>query len=220
MGVKQQPMIMKRYGAAATATFGEEIITGGYDGDRALKTTEIRREDGSWHYFDVDLPEPTWGHCMVAINEDQLLLVGGWNYHEYMNTGYLLDKTNIGEGWQQKASLKTKRHSHSCSLVYDSDQNPFVVVAGGVNGGYLDSSELFDIRYETWSEGPKLPTATSGAKMIGPYHIGGSETRTDILKIEKFSSGWQWILVGNLKYGKIYFDAVEIQLTIECNGWT
>jgi len=135
---------------------------------------------------------------------------------------YLLDKTNIGEGWQQKPSLKTKRKQHSCSLVYDSDQNPFVVVAGGGNAYTysLDSSELFDLRTETWSEGPKLPSATHGSKMIGPYHIGGTETTWDILKIEKFSSGWQWILVGYLKYGKSHFDAVEIQLTSECNGWT
>merc|ERR1711915_134569 len=115
---------------------------------------------------------------------------------------------------------KTKRWKHSCSLVHDSDQNPFVVVAGGYNSGTLDSSELFDLRTETWSDGPKLPKVTHSAKMIGPYHIGGFYTGTDILKIEKFSSGWQWILVGYLKYGKSHFDAVEIQLTSECNGWT
>jgi len=219
---KQRPLIKKRSGAATT-TFGDEIIiSGGSDnGDRALETTEIRRDDGSWQSFVVDLPEPTFRPCMVAINASQIILVGGINDDdEVISTVYLLDKTNIGEGWQQKPSLKTKRKYHSCSLVYDSDQNPFVVVAGGVNGGYLDSSELFDLRTETWSEGPKLPKATNGAKMIGPYHIGGSETYMDILKIEKFSSGWQWTLVGNLKYGKHSFDAVEIQLTSECNGWT
>merc|ERR1719474_1122205 len=98
---KQQPMIKKR-AWAATATFGEEIITGGYDGDRVLETTEIRREDGSWHYFDVDLPEPTSNHCMVTISSTKILFLGGWNGDDYTSTVYLLDKTNIGEGWQQK----------------------------------------------------------------------------------------------------------------------
>merc|ERR1711915_404257 len=187
------------------------------DGNSLLKTTEIRRNDGSWHYFDVDLPEPTYHHCMVAINASQIFLVGGYNDHEYLNTVYLLDKTNICEGWQQKPSLKTKRNGHSCSLVYDSGQNPFVVVAGGLDYlDYLDSSELFDLRTETWSEGPKLPKATSGAKMIGPYHIGGNpNSYTDILKIEKVSSIWQWRHVGNLTYEKYSFDAIEIQLTSE-----
>ena len=93
-------------------------------------------------------------------------------------------------------------------------------MAGGSNPRILDSSELFDLRTETWSEGPKLPTATYEAKMIGPYHIGGYYTRTGILKIEEFSSGWQWTHVGNLTYGKYWFDTVEIQLTSDCNGWT
>merc|ERR1719499_2862523 len=114
--------MIKKRGFAAAATFGEEIITGGYDGDRLLKTTEIRREDGSWHYFDVNLPEPTRSHCMVTINATKILLVGGFNDDdEYLSTVYLLDKINIGEGWQQKPSMKSKRAQHSCSLVYDSD---------------------------------------------------------------------------------------------------
>merc|ERR1711915_277647 len=80
---------------------------GGSDGDSLLETTEIRREDGSWHYFDVDLPEPTYIHCIVTISATKILLIGGRNDDsEYLSTVYLLDKTNIGEGWQQKPSLK------------------------------------------------------------------------------------------------------------------
>merc|ERR1719493_539435 len=118
---KQQSMIKKRAWAAATK-YGEEIlVSGGSDDDRILETTEIRHEDGSWHYFVVDLPEPTYGHCMVTIDTSKIFLVGGRNAdYELLSTVYLLDKTNIGEGWQQKASMKTKRYEHSCSLVYDS----------------------------------------------------------------------------------------------------
>jgi len=221
---KQNHMLEKRWYAAG-AKLGEDfIISGGWGDDGSdLKTTEIRRKDGSWEYFELDLPEPNWGHCMVTIDSNRIFLAGGRRDTIMgLSSVYIYNKMNQSIGWERKQYLNIGRWSHSCSLIYDSEQNPFVIVAGGAwESGRLVSSELFDLRTETWSDGPKLPKSSMYAKMVGPYHIGGyPATGKDILKIEKFSSGWQWTHIGELTHRADSFDAVEIQLTPDCNGWS
>ena len=53
---------------------------------------------------------------------------------------------------KQGPSLNTPRIGHSCSTMRDGETT-FIIVAGGYNGGYLDSVEIYDPTNNTWHQG-------------------------------------------------------------------
>ena len=52
----------------------------------------------------------------------------------------------------QGPSLNMKRAEHSCSTMRDAEKI-FIVAAGGYNGAYLDSVEIYDPTDNTWHSG-------------------------------------------------------------------
>ena len=53
------------------------MVTGGIDGNSWLtNTTEIYSTAGVWSQ-GPPLPKPVWGHCVVQLDNDNTLLVGG-----------------------------------------------------------------------------------------------------------------------------------------------
>jgi hypothetical protein len=51
-------------------------VTGGIDGGLVQSTTEIYSTSGNWTSGPV-LPKTLWGHCMVQLDSNNTLLVGG-----------------------------------------------------------------------------------------------------------------------------------------------
>ena len=55
------------------------LVTGGYDGDNRLDTTEILRPGSDWQVItSARLPRPMWG-VGVATLDNRVLLFGEWN---------------------------------------------------------------------------------------------------------------------------------------------
>ncbi len=85
-------MTVPRHHAAASShpTLGL-IITGGWDGTKYLRSTESTA-DGSAFISDYEqLPEPSFNPCQVTVDEDTVMLFGGYNGTTMMNTAYTLD---------------------------------------------------------------------------------------------------------------------------------
>ena len=59
----------------------------------------------------------------------------------------------ISEMFFRMASMPRKREGHSCGLVTNSVQGPEIVAAGGYNGGYLDTVDIYTVYTESWREG-------------------------------------------------------------------
>ena len=107
------------------------------------------------------------------------------------------------------------RSGHSCVLVVDQFNQKKIVVAGGYNGGYLKSTEIYDLNKEVWTRGPDLPTTVWGSSMVtaapgskyAAYLVGGYQggsTANKIFSINKKMD--QWNEVGRFttpRYGHV-----------------
>ena len=49
--------------------------------------------------------------------------------------------------------MPTNRQNHMCGLVKDPEGSPEIVAAGGYNGGYLDTVDIYTVYTESWREG-------------------------------------------------------------------
>ena len=209
----------RRWASSFMAENGEVWIAGGWNGSERLSSIEVRNKDGSWTFSSVELPVKVAGHCMVSIDENQLLLIGGHNWENgYLASVYLYDKrTNI---WERKEDMAERRTQPSCSSFEGK-----VIVSGGRNSRSLASSEIFDPVTNSWAKGPELPSATEKAKTIKvgevTYHIGGESSRTDILRLDRVNSTTlKFNKVGSLSKEKFNFDVLEIKISkSNCNGW-
>ena len=112
--------------------------------------------------------------------------------------------------------MQVARRGHSCVLVVDQFNQKKIVVAGGYkNGGYLKSTEIYDLNTQVWTRGPDLPTTVWGSSMVtaapgskyAAYLVGGYQggsTANKIFSINKKMD--QWNEVGRFtapRYGHI-----------------
>ena len=215
----------KRYiPGSVTLANGDWWISGGWNGPVRYASTEIQGSDGTWTP-SVDLPTELQRHCMVKIDENRILLAGGVDQmNKPQHFAYIYDtSTNT---WEAVESMTEPRYALSCALI---EENKVMVVGGiGRSGERLSSSEIFNVAENSWEAGPLLPVWTFNAQMVTvdgvSYHIGGrtsvEQRTTDIYRLDKINSEWQFKKVGNLNKGKSGFDVVEIKLsTSNCNGW-
>ena len=220
-----------RKSAASAFIKGKWWIAGGYDFDERayLWTSEVRGDDDRWspvvdlpskmrQSLVVDLPSKMRQHCMVNIDENRVLLTGGFDGN-YLSSTYLYDaRTNK---WEKKKSFSTKRRAHSCALI---EKNKVMIVAG-YNGRYISSSEIYSMETNTWQKGPSLPKGTYDAQMVTvhgrTYHMGGIGLKTDSFRLHKVNSfTLAWKKVGDLRVGKSDFKVVPIKFSSKtCNGW-
>ena len=167
------------------------MVSGGWDGNTVLRSTELYDGDG-W-IFGQDLPSGVVGHCTVYLPGYGVFLVGGFtNDGRVPDTyGYDLD-TGL---WVQKASMARPREYHACSA-YDGE-----IWVGGTFPGD-DTTEVFNAERNEWRAGPQLPYQAfypgefvSHEKQL--FYVGGSqEKRIHRLKEEKDG----WIYVSNCLY--------------------
>jgi len=165
-GYQEMPgLINKRTDAASVVTPLGLWVTGGYDGDQVLDTTEIWSNNQCRPH--VRLPERLSGQCLTTLNQTHVLLTGGYGELGSSSAVYIYsDKT----GFYRIEDMNTPRKYHGCSVINDST----VLVAGGANDDYraLSSTEYLDLTSLTWSAGPELPKNVYPAQMLGPEELG------------------------------------------------
>ena len=116
--------------------------------------------------------------------------------------------------------MQVAREGHSCVLVVDQFNQKKIVVAGGHgNGGYLKSTEIYDLNTQVWTRGPDLPTTVSYSSMVtaspgskhAAYLVGGYQGGSVANKIFAINNNMdQWIEVGRLTTPRKYHVALRI----------
>jgi hypothetical protein len=154
-------MAQKRNTAAASMTPAGMMVTGGWDGNDQLATTEYY--SGQW-VRGPDMPVAMFGHCQVTVDTSVIvtgnittvtqtvtninIITGGWDAggRRRLNTVYQL----MGNTWTTLESMKKARYGHSCEHYRGQ-----VVVMGGTGG---TSVEILDMSTLQWRTGPGLPS--------------------------------------------------------------
>ena len=143
------------------------VITGGEDGG-FLSTTEISRDGITFEYY-TPLPIGLYGHCMVALdNDDGEFFIGGGYSSGVSNKAFI----HKGNQWVEVQQMPTARGCKKSNLEVQGEINWMlciadlmcgpvraspggrvekIVAAGGVP--YLDKVEVYDIATNTWEEG-------------------------------------------------------------------
>lgn len=165
-------MSTPRYSSSSVPIPGGIWVTGGYDGSKTLKTTEMvfinkTRQTGP------SLPEARRGHCLVAFEDNFIYSTGGVDENDDVKKNTW--KFNAGGNFANDdgPEMKNKRSFHGCGIVHSihHDSRPLIVVAGshsnwGATG--MKSSEYWDFTKagSTWQLCSKdLPTSMSGPRM-------------------------------------------------------
>ena len=173
------------------------FVTGGFNDDGKLNSVETF--DGNiWRL--TYLPEPLVSHCIVKINSTVFFSVGG----TYSNRTFFYNA--LDNNWIPGPSMKVPRAGLSCGLL--TWKNPLadqldkvVVVAGGSDGDTnWSSTELLLLiedgtHNKEWIDGPELPNATFGSRMIeyqdSVILVGGSNLEKKLFQL--FSPKGPWI---------------------------
>ena len=71
----------KKRGFAAAVQLDENkwMVTGGYDGENELNSTEVYDASSDEFSDYMELPETTYDHCILNYNQTHLLLITGAN---------------------------------------------------------------------------------------------------------------------------------------------
>ena len=133
---------------------GGELCKGTIWCQNYTDNTLISNDGGRSFRELAPMPASLKGHCAVFLDNNTLMVIGGYRFPLSYADTYMLDiSTN---SWSSGPSLTTVRSYHTCNLVTNCAGKRQVVVVGGVSTGvtdYTNSVEIYDVDSETWSAG-------------------------------------------------------------------
>ena len=119
-------------------------------------------------------PDKGWGllgkykHTLfaMAVLEERLLLIGGYNLTVDKYSNELVEWVNIGRLWRPVFKPMPTARSDAAALGYDQ----YLLVAGGSNGGeQLTVFEVLDTNVEEWTTLAPLPVPIEGLTQSTTY---------------------------------------------------
>ena len=137
-------------GFAATTPFKQALwVTGGV---KKIKSTELIQRDGSI-VAGPELPVGAQQHAIVEVLPDEQYILIGGDIHS--KATYIFQSNN--QRWTRGPDLIEGRWGHTAGIIHDSvTHDPYIVVVGGFNGGYLRSMEKMKLGSEKWDQGKQL----------------------------------------------------------------
>ena len=136
-------MTSRRTFAAGMVVDNSLMIFGGYDytGNVRLQSTEIINGNGEVS-TGPNMPTALSHHTIATVNASTLIISGGFtNAISYSPLTWYFN--HVTQKFHEGPSLMEGRRFHGSGTVLDQVTNQkIVVVAGGWNGNYLDSTEL------------------------------------------------------------------------------
>ena len=138
------------------------------------------------------MPRAVAGHCLVALNNAEVMSIGGIGGNNRSLSETWIYNMN-SDAWDEGKPMLSSRFYHGCSTITDKDGHNYIIVAGGLVGEYYwsdddrdwygdyittESVEIYDPMTNNWSVADKLPKGISGGKLIedgrgGVLMIGG-----------------------------------------------
>lgn len=199
-------------------------VSGGEDKmGNPLKSSELRWSNGTWGAGPV-LPVPITGHCVVQIQRDLSVIIGGKPYHDNYIYNWRTRK------WSTFYQLQTSRFYHGCGLIRNNvlgsgfDQD--IIVVGGASNtdeNVLKSTEIYKSDVNNWEIGPDFPTGGIYGVAIVQYSsdtilaVGGAaswggDSNPVIYSLSK-SNMAEWVPFGPALVGRYAHIALSVPRT-------
>jgi len=141
-----------RHHAAAAAIDGTLYLSGGgsASGQPQADLWALVADAGTWSEL-APMPEPRFGHRMMAIGE-RLYVVGGVG-----GGAAALIYDVRADAWTRGAEMPAPR-DHLAAVVIGEE---VWAIGGRISGRVQDRVDIYDTRTDLWRAGPSLPRATS-----------------------------------------------------------
>ena len=148
----EMKMIEKRRDAASVALDQITLwIVGGFNGNNSLNSTEFIKL-GQPSVKGRDLPFRIINHSILQYDERSIFIIGGVQNGLTSKKTWIVDPTNEFE-IKEGPSLNKGRYNHGCAKM-TLNGRIVLVVAGGFDGGPLDSVEILDpLGNNVWTPG-------------------------------------------------------------------
>ena len=119
----------------------------------AGRRTEFVSPDGT-STFGPDLPNEIKSHCLIKMDEDNVLLTGGYDENDKVNETWYFN--TIKNTWTPGPSMVYSRVYHACAAV-QIHGTKVLMVAGNTYGEDSNAVEILIENSSSWIPGPSLP---------------------------------------------------------------
>ncbi|MFK7821110.1 MAG: Kelch repeat-containing protein [Planctomycetaceae bacterium] len=158
------------------------------------------------------LPEPRSSFDAV-VHQDKLYVIGGWNMQpdgtDWLSTAWVADLKASPLKWKELPKPPFERRALSLAAVGDS----VYAVGGMTKEGPTKSVSVFNIKNNTWSEGPELPgkspmsgfgssSFTIGSRLFASTYDGSV--------LELAADGKSWKTFKTLSEGRFFHRMVPM----------
>ena len=200
-------------------------ITGGYNSqDKRLDSTElVTLVDSEMVNVKLgpNLPIKVRDHCLAKLNSTHAILIGGnTEDSDYSRSTFILPLGMEAGGASSGPELLSGRKDHACGII-SNQAGHFAIVAGGYDGNYLSSTEIWQVDQDNWTPGPVLDYKMVDSVGLSTWDglsfllIGGVDQQATfyrtIFKLEQIHQEWIWTrLVQELKTGRSDHTAMLI----------
>lgn len=172
---------------------GTVLVAGGKlnSSTAAINTAEIYYPDTEKWVKTASMTYARANHTATLLPDGNVLVAAGGTMSGYSNTSEIYITTEAA--WQTVSdNLTTARSQHTATLL----KNGNVLVIGGINGGALNSSEIYNRVTRQWSAGPNLNMQrydhTANLLKDGRALIAGGSDGTQVLKSAEIYNGSNW----------------------------
>jgi len=231
----------RHYHTSATAPSGLYLV-GGVNthtatGKDSPVTTEVLPAEGEGR-DSFTLPAPGKElHCSIQVDETTIILTGGTPEGMKAETG-VFEYAGLGQSYEDSGvsmrelpSLIHPRFAHACGQ-YLMDNTKVLIVVGGYDDTYLDSTEVMDytaldgswrdVSSMKWREVTPMPSPKNGvrgASVGGIFHVAGGNSDYSMQGFSKDILAWDpvaetWQVTGQLEQGRVYAGVTQIPISI------
>ncbi|WKY10716.1 hypothetical protein Q1695_002798 [Nippostrongylus brasiliensis] len=155
---KMPSMIQMRSDAAAVSAGGKIYVSGGFNGIEVLTSVEVFTPATNVWIEVSSMPAPRSGHCMVLFNPYTMVVLGGFNGQDRVNTTFTWTIGHLS--WSEGPPMKCNRSNFAACLL-----NNELIVAGGYSAAKtIAGVEKFNGL--EWKSLPDLPANRSAMKLL------------------------------------------------------
>merc|ERR1712123_562806 len=206
-------MTVERQWPAAVELGETWWVTGGADAspNHELSSTEVLT-DNTWH-ISTPLPTNLYGHCIVKINSSHVFIAGGEDDNTYYAASYIYSSTS--GTFSRLPDMAITKSDHACGILGTD-----IWVGGGLHGNAIKSVEVFSLTSQAWRDGPPIPIAPSGGRMMtvdGSLLMFGNRV---IWQLKTSGGQDYWGQVGEMETERSLggFDILRMKLS-DCMAW-
>ena len=229
-------MIVERHFASSGVAQSRMYVLGGRDGrERPMAIGTVESADNGRRRLETDLKltQERAYHCSTSLNDDTLVLTGGYSYNSVIGVTQKYNLTAAAAAasdggrrrWERvgQGNLNYPRYLHACGQLPLSPGGLVgVIVAGGYSTRYLKSAEIYDPQTGAWMETGAMNVPRQGAGMAvlngRPTVFGGFHSMTEFpSSVEQYdveTGSWIRLHRTQMRVPRRYFAVAAVPRTL------